>query len=267
MSGCRPIAPRDLARVIEAMRGRFVLRNRALVVVGVRTGFRIAELLSLTLGDVVADGSREAGWTWRERISVPPRRLKGGAVSTGSRPSLPVPKRVRASVLPWLRRLMAEGRLTRRQGAWVGIDWEALIAEPRLPGRKGRRRVEGRSVPMHVDVPRALAPWLEQLRQLGFMRREDFLFQSHARGNRAITTSQAWRVFKTALGRVGILDATGTHMLRKSFAQMVMEAFSGDIFKTAQALGHADVKSTQAYMGTIKHEVDEAIRHAPGRLA
>lgn len=208
MSGCRPLTTMGLARLMDEMKGKYALRNRALVVVGVRTGFRIAELLSLRIGDVVREGK------WLTRISVARREMKGG--SAGASPSrgaamLPIPRRLRGPLQAWRRRMKMEGLLSGRQGAWFGVDEAgALVAEPRLPGRSATsKNVKGRSVPMHPDVPAALGPWLLQARAMGFMRTEDYLFQSRAAGNRPITVQQAWRIFKAGLTRAGIHEGTG----------------------------------------------------------
>lgn len=52
MIGTRPLSKQELEILRESFRGRFSLRDITLFVLGVNTGFRISELLSLNIGDV-----------------------------------------------------------------------------------------------------------------------------------------------------------------------------------------------------------------------
>jgi site-specific recombinase XerD len=56
MKGCRPFTNDEIAKVAQAFKGRYRLRDRAFFKLGLRTGFRVAELLSIRLGDVWAQG-------------------------------------------------------------------------------------------------------------------------------------------------------------------------------------------------------------------
>jgi len=67
MKGCRPLTDPEVEAVLARIRGP---RNRALFLVGVRTGFRISELLSLRLRDVVQNGKTV------DRIAVARRHMK-----------------------------------------------------------------------------------------------------------------------------------------------------------------------------------------------
>jgi len=197
MPGCRPLTERLLSKVLRAASGAYQLRDRALIVMGVRTGFRIAELLSLRIGDVVRGGK------FVEQITVKRRHMKGG----------------------------------RRQTA----------------------RIESRSVPMHPDIPKALGPWLRQLRSMGYILRGDFLFQSRVAGNRPITRWAALRMLKKTCAAVGLYEGIGTHTLRKTFAAAVNRQLGGNIYLVAEALGHKDVNSAKAYLSFDRKVIDEAI--------
>lgn len=53
MKGCRPLTDQEVAEILAVVdRNRHAKRDRALLVLGIKTGFRIAELLSLRIGDV-----------------------------------------------------------------------------------------------------------------------------------------------------------------------------------------------------------------------
>lgn len=75
MSGCRYLTPKEVDRVINNFEGTFELRNKALFQLGVDTGYRISELLSLEFKDIF-DGSRV-----KERIGVDRKNMKGKRVS------------------------------------------------------------------------------------------------------------------------------------------------------------------------------------------
>ena len=52
MKGTRPLDNNEIHQVSESFDGTFETRNRALFLLGVSTGGRISELLSLVIGDV-----------------------------------------------------------------------------------------------------------------------------------------------------------------------------------------------------------------------
>ena len=56
MKGTRPLNNDEIRRVSAAFTGTFEIRNRSLFMIGVSTGGRISELLSLRVGDVYQNG-------------------------------------------------------------------------------------------------------------------------------------------------------------------------------------------------------------------
>ena len=58
-SGCRPLSDDEISQLLDGCQGRYRARDVALVVMGMHTGFRIKELLSLRVSDVW-DGSEVA---------------------------------------------------------------------------------------------------------------------------------------------------------------------------------------------------------------
>lgn len=54
MSGCRSLTVEEIRRVIEALSSK---RDKALFITGIKTGFRITELLSLTPKSIREDGT------------------------------------------------------------------------------------------------------------------------------------------------------------------------------------------------------------------
>jgi site-specific recombinase XerD len=53
MKGARPLTAPEVHQVSNSFRGRYALRDRALFVLGIKTGLRISELFCLAVGDVL----------------------------------------------------------------------------------------------------------------------------------------------------------------------------------------------------------------------
>ena len=92
MKGCRPLSEEEISQVTQAFDGPFALRNQALLVLDVRTGYRISELLSLRVGDVYQRG-QVVDW-----ITVPKRHMKG---QTAGR-TLPLHAEAKGALQRWL---------------------------------------------------------------------------------------------------------------------------------------------------------------------
>ena len=75
MKGTRPLDNDEIRRVSTSFTGTFQVRNRGLFMLGVSTGGRISELLSLTIGDVYQNGSAVTDLLFEKSI------VKGGEVS------------------------------------------------------------------------------------------------------------------------------------------------------------------------------------------
>ena len=71
MAGCRPLTSEEVALVLASFDGPYASRNKCLFTTGIRTGFRINELLSLRVQDVEQHGKI------LDRIHVEARFMKG----------------------------------------------------------------------------------------------------------------------------------------------------------------------------------------------
>ena len=191
MKGCRPLDEEEVEAVLAAFDGPYAARDRALFLLGVKSGFRISELLSLRLLDV-----------------------------------------------------MRAGRLLDRVG----------VARKNM-----KKKVEGRSVLLHAQAKEALQVWIEQLRANGYMTSDTFVFQSRKGRNAAMSRVQAYRVLQEAYERAGVAGNTGTHSMRKTFANNVHEKLGRDLLKTQKALGHKNINSTVSYLSFKQEEIDETI--------
>ena len=75
MKGTRPLDNDEIGRVSAAFTGTFEVRNRSLFMLGVSTGGRISELLSLRIGDVYQNGRAVTDLLFDKAI------VKGGETS------------------------------------------------------------------------------------------------------------------------------------------------------------------------------------------
>ena len=75
MKGTRPLDNHEIRRVSVCFTGTFEARNRGLFMIGVSTGGRISELLSLTIGDVWQNRAAVSDLLYNKSI------VKGGEVS------------------------------------------------------------------------------------------------------------------------------------------------------------------------------------------
>ena len=191
MKGCRPLTEREIADVLAAFGGPYAARDRALFLLGTKSGFRISELLSLRLLDVMRAGRA------LDRIGVARRHMK--------------------------------------------------------------RKVEGRTVLLHPEARAALEIWIEELRALGYMTSDSFVFQSRKGGNAALSRVQAYRILAAAYESAGVKGQTGTHSMRKTFANNIHQKLGRDLLKTQQALGHRNINSTVSYLSFEQEEIDAAI--------
>jgi integrase len=96
MKGCRPLTDDEVASVLARIRSA---RDRALFLVGVRTGFRISELLSLTVADVYQNGKLT------DRISVARRNMKKKREGR----TVALHPEAREALRKWVKRLRARG--------------------------------------------------------------------------------------------------------------------------------------------------------------
>ena len=71
MKGARPLTDNEIKRVHDAIQGQFVNRDRALFMLGVKSGFRISEILSLRVADVFSSNEIV------ERVAVKRSNMKG----------------------------------------------------------------------------------------------------------------------------------------------------------------------------------------------
>jgi integrase len=126
MKGCRALTDSEVALVSQSFGGTYATRDRALFVLGVKSGFRISELLSLTVGDVWQHGQ------FLDRVAVRRRHMKGKHQGR----SVPLHPAAKAALAAWLMDLQAMG--------------EIAPDTPLFPSRKGVSRPLQRQQAHHI---------------------------------------------------------------------------------------------------------------------
>lgn len=121
-------------------------------------------------------------------------------------------------------------------------------------------KVHGESVLLLPKSQQALRSWLVELRSMGFMLGDHFVFQAQGNVNRALTRHAAYQIYKKAFKRAGLQGRLGTHSLRKAFGRTVYYNSDCDIQLAQAALGHRDPESTAKYIDTSQTEIDRILR-------
>lgn len=130
MAGRRSVTPEEARRLLRVLR-RANARDRALITAQWLTGFRISEILSLTIGSILRNG------TLVEKIGVAPRNLKGHYGRTRWVPVLP--------------------ELHRALSTWLNVmarRWELTPDLPLFLSRKSEQ--DGSARPLDRDSARRI---------------------------------------------------------------------------------------------------------------
>lgn len=211
--------------VVAAMNWKTGLRDRTLFAVGLNTGFRISELLSLTVGDVVTKNGEITKF-----VSVRRANMKGGKAAPLEHDMPPVICYV--------------------------IDFLVNNYGLQLKKTAKKKSASGRTVMLNHSARRALVPWLYELARMGFIHGTDPLWPS-IRTGLAMGRCQFWRVLTNAFKAVGLDGRLGTHSMRKTFATVIYEEYLSrvamgepiDAFReTSKMLGHEVITSTDKYL-------------------
>jgi integrase len=100
MSGCRPFSDEEIDIIVNSLEGKYAKRNKAMVILGLKTGYRIHEILSLNIYDVYQFGRIV------DRVSVQRHNMKG---KDGTR-SVPLHPQAKVYILDWINELITLGK-------------------------------------------------------------------------------------------------------------------------------------------------------------
>lgn len=112
MKGARPLTSEETVAIKTAFRGKMAKRNLALFLLGANTGFRVSEILSLRIGDLVGDDGKI-----KTRIAVQRRNMKGKKASR----SVKLNKLGKLGISPWLADLARRGFIHRDDFIFQGL--------------------------------------------------------------------------------------------------------------------------------------------------
>jgi integrase/recombinase XerD len=117
--------------------------------------------------------------------------------------------------------------------------------------RSGKGRV-ARRVPMHVDVRKAVANWLD-IRPTTTSNR--LLIGQRGDG---MTPSGIWRIVKRYAALAGVHEMT-VHQLRHTALTRLVREFSVDLATCAKISGHRDLKTLLRYCAPTEQDVADAV--------
>ena len=120
-----------------------------------------------------------------------------------------------------------------------------------------KKKLEGRTVPLHPEAKEAIKAWIKHLQQLMDVTPNMPLFVGQK--GKAIDRRWCWRILNQTFRQNDMSGKLGTHSMRKTFANKVYEKLNRDLLKTQKAMGHKEVDSTVSYLSFKQEEIDQAI--------
>jgi len=150
-TGMRPLSDREVTLMLQAMSGgKNAVRNQALLTLGIFTGFRISELLSIKVGDVWD------GYKVRDRVTVSKGFLKGKKKEGRTMPINPGSAN---GIRRWLR--------SANRDNFCFLDWPLFAAQ-------GTRKAISRQFATRVLVEAAEKAGIDSKRIAGHSLRKTF---------------------------------------------------------------------------------------------
>jgi integrase len=142
----------------------------------------------------------------------------------------------------------------------VGDLWDGHQVRDRvqIAARHMKKKVSRRPIPLVPELKKALVTWFMQLHQAGLLKPDTPVWLSRKCKTvmQGWTRETLWRKVKAIALRAGVLGAIGCHSFRKLFCVRIYEGSGKDIMKTAAAMGHRQISSTQQYLDSIVLDAD-----------
>jgi integrase len=142
----------------------------------------------------------------------------------------------------------------------VGDLWDGhqLRDRVQIQAKHMKKKVSRRPIPLVPELKKALLCWFMQLQQSGLLLPGTPVWYGRKSGSTAKGWDRAtlWRKVKAIADRAGVLGAIGCHSFRKLFCCRIYHASGKDIMKTASAMGHRQISSTQQYLDSIVLDAD-----------
>ena len=257
MKGCRPFTDIELdviegayqkCRTFEGM------RDAALFGVGVRSAYRISELLSLNIGNFINNENQ-----FFDRLTVARQHMKG---ARASRDLVNDPKAVQL-IEQCLRDLRDMGYLPEKQD--YALPESNMIY--RIEHKKRKKMAHSsRSVALHPVALEIMQKWLKQMHKYGFMKKDCPVFCK--KNGERLERRYVGRRLKNFCAKLGITDRINTHSMRKTVARKALEYAlrernNGepiDVLRTVQeVLGHSNINSTTKYLSFDSNQTDDVV--------
>jgi integrase len=146
--------------------------------------------------------------------------------------------------------------------------WDGKMVRDRIQiqAKHMKKKVSRRPIPIVPSLKTALLAWFMQLNEAGLLKPDTpvWLSRKHVSKMQGWSRETLWRKVKAIAGRANVLGAIGCHSFRKLFCVRIYAASGKDIMKTASAMGHKQISSTQQYLDSIvlDSDMDELILKA-----
>ena len=221
MTGSRPLNEMEIQAILQAFTGQYELRNRTLFLLGLNTGARISELLSLNVEDV---------WRYNRPADIiyfQKRHTKGKLVGrqitikSGARQAI-------FELIQWKRGVSARGAMNYRFADSQRSSRCEAFRELTFRAQEGESLAK--DAPLFVS------------RQGGRLKRK-----------------QAHNIFRDAFDACELPGQVTTHSLRKTFANYALRASGGNIKVLQELLGHKHLSTTEVYLSAGEEELRSAV--------
>lgn len=125
--------------------------------------------------------------------------------------------------------------------------------------RNMKKKTKTNSKIMHPDLEAALKAWLLQAKAMKNYSPEYFLFGQQNQPGKAISRSQAWRVYNRAIDRAGLVGRFGTHSPRKTHIKKGHQLGGNDPAVTMKISMHTRMDSLMHYLPTTESRIDDIV--------
>ncbi len=229
MTGSRPLNEFEIQAILsacdstrqQAFTGKYELRNRTLFLLGLNTGARISELLSLNVEDV---------WRYNRPVDIiyfQKRHTKGKLVGrqitikSGAQQAI-------FELIQWKRGVSARGAMNYRFADSLRSSRCEAFRELTFRAQEGESLAK--DAPLFVS------------RQAGRLKRK-----------------QAHNIFRDAFDACELPGQVTTHSLRKTFANYALRASGGNLKVLQELLGHKHLSTTSVYLSAGEEELRSAV--------
>lgn len=134
-----------------------------------------------------------------------------------------------------------------------------MLGEIQVRSRKKRKKIEYRKIPITERMMEAIVNWYKTLKDKS---PDAYLFPS----KQTVTGHMSRKVVHHRI-KLWTDQLVGPHMLRHTYASRIVSNSKDmkGLVAAKELLGHADIRTTQIYMHSDRHEMIEAVRRIENR--